>query len=82
LGATPGPPGAWGARLYTTLGRTLSEEAAAGMRRYLAQHPQHRYGVHRYTLAQFGLDPAEETHRYGAYRAYFGILSEGHSDVA
>jgi hypothetical protein len=65
-------------RLYTALGRPLSAEAAAGMRRYLAQHPQHRAGVHRYSLAQFGLDAAEETHRYSAYRAYFDIPSEEH----
>jgi hypothetical protein len=48
------------------------------MRQYLAQHPQHRAGVHRYSLAQFGLDVAEETHRYSAYRAYFDIPSEEH----
>jgi hypothetical protein len=46
------------------------------MQRYLAQHSQHRYGEHRYTLAQFGLNPAEETRRYTAYRDYFGIPSE------
>jgi hypothetical protein len=68
-------------RIYTAFGRTLSEDAAVSMRRYLAQHPQHHYGVHRYTLAQFGLNPAEETHRYSAYRAYFGIPSEGHPGV-
>jgi hypothetical protein len=68
--------------IYTAFGRTLSEDAAEGMRWYLAQHPQHRHGVHRYTLAQFGLDPAEETHRYSAYRAYFGIPSEGHPGAA
>jgi hypothetical protein len=49
------------------------------MQRYLAQHSQHRYGEHRYTLAQFGLDPAEETRRYTAYRDYFGIPSEDHT---
>ena len=65
-------------RLYTSFGRSLSQEAEACMRRYLVQHPQHRYGEHRYTLAQFGLDPAE-ARRYSAYRDYFGIPSEGHT---
>jgi hypothetical protein len=63
-------------RIYTFFGRSLSQEAEACMQRYLAQHSQHRYGEHRYTLAQFGLDPAEETRRYTAYRDYFGIPSE------
>ena len=63
-------------RIYTFFGRSLSQEAEACMQRYLAQHSQHRYGEHRYTLAQFGLDPAEETCRYTAYRDYFGIPSE------
>jgi hypothetical protein len=66
-------------RIYTAFGRTLSAEAVAGMQRYLAQYPQHRDGVHRYTLAQFGLDPGEETCRYSFYRAYFDIPAEGHS---
>jgi Sulfotransferase domain len=66
-------------RIYTFFGRSLSQEAEACMQRYLAQHSQHRYGEHRYTLAQFGLDPAEETRRYSAYRDYFGIPSEGHT---
>jgi hypothetical protein len=66
-------------RIYTFFGRSLSQEAEACMQRYLAQHSQHRYGEHRYTLAQFGLDPAEETRRYTAYRDYFGIPSEDHT---
>jgi len=65
--------------IYTAFGRSLSQEAEAGMRRYLAQHPQHQYGEHHYTLAQFGLDPAEETSRYSAYRDHFGIPSEDHT---
>ena len=65
--------------IYTAFGRSLSQEAEAGMRRYLAQHPQHRYGEHHYTLAQFGLDQAEETSRYRTYRDHFGIPSEDHT---
>jgi hypothetical protein len=68
--------------IYTTLGRPLSAEAVAGLRRYLAQHPQHRDGVQRYSLAQFGLEAAEEIHRDSAYRAYFGIPAEEHPGAA
>jgi hypothetical protein len=66
-------------RIYTSFGRSLSQEAEACMQRYLAQHPQHQYGEHHYTLAQFGLDPAEETSRYSTYRDHFGIPSEDHT---
>ena len=38
------------------------------MTTYLAEHPQHAGGVHRYSLEQFGLDPSREAERFAAYR--------------
>jgi hypothetical protein len=63
-------------RIYTHFGRPLAQEAEARMRHYLAQHPRHQYGEHRYTMEQFGLKPAEESRRYRAYCDYFGIPLE------
>jgi hypothetical protein len=63
-------------RLYTHFGLPWTQAAEARMRQYLAQHPQHQYGVHRYTMEQFGLIPAEEAERYRAYRDHFGISLE------
>lgn len=46
------------------------------MRRYLAENPKNKHGVHRYTLAQFGLDRAEVGRRFEPYCQYFGIEPE------
>ena len=63
-------------RIYTYFGLPFTPEAEARMRQYLAQHPRHQYGEHRYTMEQFGLKPAEEMRRYSAYCDYFGIPLE------
>ena len=55
-------------RIYDGFGLPLSDAAERGMTRYLAEHPQHAGGVHRYSLEQFGLDPAHEADRFAAYR--------------
>src|SRR5262249_54732862 len=44
--------------IYRHLGRTLSAEAAARMRRFLAENPGDRHGAHRYRFADTGLDLA------------------------
>ena len=46
------------------------------MRRYLQQHPQHASGVHRYSLEQFGMNPAVESSRFERYRRRFGVRAE------
>jgi hypothetical protein len=43
-------------RLYEQLDYPYSDAFERGMRRWLAANPQHKRGVHRYSLAQFGLD--------------------------
>jgi hypothetical protein len=63
-------------RIYTHFGVSLTQEAEARMRQYLAEHPRHQYGEHRYSMEQFGLVPAEEIRRYRAYCDYFGIPLE------
>jgi hypothetical protein len=35
---------------------------------FLSSHRQHALGVHRYSLAQFGLDPDQEADRFTRYR--------------
>jgi hypothetical protein len=37
------------------------------LRRWLAANPQHKHGVHRYSLEQFGLDPAAVSARFAKY---------------
>ena len=58
-------------RIYSQFGMTLAPAVETRMRRFLADTPKEKYGAHRYTLAQFGLDAAEEGKRYDAYRDRF-----------
>ena len=39
-------------------------------RGWLARNPQHKHGVHRYELADFGLDAATVNHHFAGYRAW------------
>jgi hypothetical protein len=61
-------------RIYAHFGWTLSDEAAARMRRFLAANPRDKHGAHRYTLADAGLDAATERARYAAYVDRFGVV--------
>ncbi len=58
-------------RIYTRFGMELAPAVEARMQRFLAETPKEKYGAHRYTLAQFGLDPEEERERYRTYRDRF-----------
>lgn len=63
------------AGLYRHCGLTLSEEAARQMRTYLHRVPRGGYGVHRYSLTEFGLDAAHLCDRFARYMDVFGIAS-------
>jgi hypothetical protein len=60
-------------RMYDHFDMPLTPAVEARMRRFLADSPKEKHGPHRYTLAQFGLDPDEERRRYRAYRERFLI---------
>jgi hypothetical protein len=64
-------------RIYDFLGLRLAPETEARMQAWLAQHPQHRLGRHRYRLEDFGLDAARLEERFAAYRERFAIPREG-----
>ena len=59
--------------IYERFGIPLSDEAAARMRDYLAQNPQGKHGVHRYSLAQFDIDADSEARRFRPYCEQFGV---------
>src|SRR5262249_19443214 len=58
-------------RISPELGMTPAPAVETRMRRFLADTPKEKYGPHRYTLAEFGLDAEEEGARYRAYRDRF-----------
>ena len=44
-------------QIYARLGEQLSPQAEAKMERFLAENPQGKWGRHKYSLADFGLQP-------------------------
>ena len=60
-------PEATVAALYERLDRSRPEAFEASVGDWLARHPQHQHGVHRYTLADFSLDTAELEAAFGPY---------------
>lgn len=61
------------ARIYAAAGTPLSDPARAAMTAYVRSHDSRRYGVHRYDLADFGLDPAEIADRFAPYVARYDV---------
>jgi len=60
-------------RVYDFLGWPLADTGRAAIERFLAANPKDKHGVHRYTLEQYGLDPAALTRRFAAYCERFDI---------
>jgi hypothetical protein len=58
-------------RIYAHCGLHFTDEVEARMRRFLAAHPKDQHGVHRYSLAQFGLTPEQVARRFHAYVTRF-----------
>jgi hypothetical protein len=63
-------------RLYCHFDLELTEQAEQAMRRFLAENPKDKGGVHRYSLEEFGLDPAAEKRRFQFYLDFWGIQLE------
>jgi hypothetical protein len=40
---------------------------------FIAANPKNKHGVHKYSLAQYGLDRAQELERFRRYCERFGI---------
>lgn len=58
-------------RIYAHFDMPFTATAETRMRHYLAATPKDKHGAHVYSLAQFGLNEAEERERYRAYRERF-----------
>jgi hypothetical protein len=64
------------AKIYEHFEMTLSAEAEARMRAFLARNAQDQHGRHRYRLTDAGLDEATERPRFAAYQERHGVPSE------
>jgi hypothetical protein len=62
--------------IYRQFDFDLSPNTAECMARYLAANPQHKHGVHRYCLEDFGLDEDHERARFADYVSALHIPEE------
>jgi hypothetical protein len=56
-------------RIYARCEVEPTDLTRTRMSEFLSSHVQHAGGVHRYSLAQFGLDPDREAARFATFRA-------------
>jgi hypothetical protein len=54
-------------RIYEYFGYRCSDKTVRKVHAWLAEHPQHKHGVHRYRLEQFGLDPKVVKPQFAEY---------------
>ncbi|OAD22502.1 Sulfotransferase, partial [Candidatus Thiomargarita nelsonii] len=62
--------------IYDHFGYPFEKVFEEKIRHYLAENQQHKHGVPRYSLEQFGLDADEIKHRFQWYCERFGIEPE------
>ena len=60
-------------KVYARFDLPFPEELDEKIRDFLRQNPRERFGKHRYSLEQFGLNLEEEKRRYSAYRERFRL---------
>lgn len=64
-------------KVYAALGDAFTPEAEAGMRAWLADNPQDKFGKHEYNLEQYGLRVEDLAPGFERYLARFDIEREG-----
>jgi hypothetical protein len=63
--------------LYRSLGDEFTPSADAGMRGWLADNPQDKFGKHEYKLGQFGLTPDGVRAKFERYLSQYTVEREG-----
>jgi len=63
-------------RIYSHFGLPLTKAAKEAMRRFVEERPRNRRPRHNYQLDAFGLDPAQESPKFDAYRKRFGVVQD------
>ena len=62
-------------QIYNYFGYDWSTEVETNMKQWLAKNPQHKHGVHRYSLEQFGLDETMVSQRFASYSDRFSLVN-------
>ncbi len=60
-------------RIYEFLERPFTQQAENAMQAFLDANPKNKHGVHRYSLAEYGLSRKDEMIRYAEYCKRFDI---------
>lgn len=60
--------------IHERFGLTWNEAVASEMKAWLAAHPRHERGEHRYDLESYGQNPDEIRARFGRYLGRFGSI--------
>jgi len=63
-------------QIYAYFGYNYTNHMEERMHRWLSENPQHKHGIHRYSLEQFYLDPAVIKTRFSKYFERFKISIE------
>jgi hypothetical protein len=63
--------------LYSSLGDDFTAAAEAGMRTWLADNPQDKFGKHEYKLGRFGLSEQSVRALFERYLARYEVEREG-----
>jgi hypothetical protein len=61
---------------YERMGRRFSPEHAESIRRYLAEKPKGKFGVHQYTPEEWGFTAEELRRSLAPYVSHFGVALE------
>ena len=61
---------------FDQFGVPFGAGSVVAVERFLADNPQTKHGVHRYSAEQFGLDPERLHRRFGVYMDQFGVKRE------
>jgi hypothetical protein len=64
-------------RLYDHFGYPWTEEFHQRAKDWMARNPQHKHGVHRYSLGQFGLSREKVEPMFPDYVREYGVEQEG-----
>ena len=64
-------------KLYTALGDEFTAEAETGMRRWLTDNPQGKFGRHEYKLAEYGRTAEEIAPQFQRYLSRYEVEPEG-----
>ena len=63
-------------QIYDAFGLPMTEEAAARMKWFIADNPQGKHGIHRYSPEEYGIDPQVVRREFRPYIERFGLPPE------